>query len=722
MTTPEEPPGESKEPPEAGEPQPQPRPSLSDVIEQEQRPDDERLVGGRRRNREAFSVYIDARSGGSYFAGETHVGRDVVGRDQQTSGASSREDRNAMAGQVAEVHLKKIRSVYEPTSEYHEARRVLASKHVVVLQGRQHSGKWTTALRLLSDSDSSAVAEINPDIDLDDLVGFEFERGRGYVVDAFRPESAVRLTGFVLNRLSGMLEARSSYVVLTVDARVSLSKDTFAEYLVAWTTIPDRTTLLDRHLSWYLSQAETSVDRHKLIDSEAVRELLETHLAPGDIDRLAELLAQTARGEISEEEALRRFDVHAQQEVEEWFAKHTDLGDCAFMIAAAVLNGASYQAMASEADRLRALLEPLEPVEPGKEPDGTRVFATTRTQRLKDVGARIESGYEITEFGLNVVELVQLNNPAVQPAVLRHVWHEHDVVRGPLLAWLRGLGGHRSFEVRIRAAAAVGKLAEYDFGQLRTEVLVPWATDERDLVRESAADALGVPAWGSDVAPQVFGLLHHWSTLENNFHLRWTAAAAYGGYAGLRFPEVALHDLHRILAGEDLRLLNVCSRSILSLFEVGNYAWDLYGLVLDALDTWSTKNGSSVFAASCLIVALRLARDARLEPLRHPGQVWPTLLWLIDGGGEEREKASALLRRALDVKETRAAALEVVHAWVTRADSTPTVASALESLLLELAQGEYGRERERLNVHLARWAADPEEPSQFAERMRSLLS
>jgi len=722
MAPPDEPPGEPKEPPEAGEPQAQP--SLRDIIEQEQRHDGERFVVGGRRSREAFSVYIDARSGGSYFAGETHVGRDVVGRDQQSSAAPSRQDRNAMAGQVAEEHLKKIRSVYEPTSQYHQARQVLDSKHVVILHGQQHSGKWTTALRLLSDSDSSAVAEINPDIDLDDLVGFGFERGRRYVVDAFRPESAVRLTEFVLKRLSGTLEARSSYIVLTIDARVSLPKDAFAEYLVAWTMTPDRTTLLDRHLSWYLSAGETSTDRRELIDSAAVRELLETHLAAGEIDRLAELLAQAARGEISQEEALRRFDVHAQQEVEGWFAKHADLTDCSFMIAAAVLNGASYQAMASEGGRLRELLEPLETIEPREErPDGRRVFGTPRTQRLKEVGAHIESGYQVTEFGLNVVELAQLDNPAVQPAVLNHVWHEHDAARGPLLAWLRDLGRHRSFEVRVRAAAAVGKLAEFDFGHLRTEVLLPWATDESELVRECAADALGVPAWGSDVAPQVFGLLHHWSTLESNFRLRWTAAAAYGGYAGLRFPEGALHDLHRILAGEDLRLLVVCSRSILSLFEVGNYAWELYGLVLDALDSWSTENDSSVLAASCLIVALRLARDARLEPLRHPGQVWPTLLWLIDGRGSEREKATALLRRALDVKETRAPALDILHAWVMRADSTPpSLGSALESLLLELARGEYGRERERLNVHLARWAADPEKPSRFAERMRSLLS
>src|SRR6266536_1611103 len=309
MAAADHPPGDPEEPSDPGASQRQP--SFSDIIEQQDE-DDERFVTSRRQSREAFSVYIDARSGGSYFAGKTHVGHDVIGRDQQTAGTTSRQDRNAMAGQVAEEHLRKVRKVYQPTSEYGEARRVLDSKHVVVLHGRQHSGKWTTALHLLAASDSSGIAEINPDIYLDDLVGFVF------------------------NRLSDVLEERSSYLVLTVDTRVSLSKDAVAGYLITWSELPDRATLLERHLAWYLSAAKADTDGRGLADSAAVRELLETHLLPGEIDRLAELLAQAARGEISHEEALQRFDVRAQQEVGEWFAKHDDLADWAFMIAAAI--------------------------------------------------------------------------------------------------------------------------------------------------------------------------------------------------------------------------------------------------------------------------------------------------------------------------------------------------------------------------------------------------
>jgi hypothetical protein len=316
-----------------------------------------------------------------------------------------------------------------------------------------------------------------------------------------------------------------------------------------------------------------------------------------------------------------------------------------------------------------------------------------------------------------------LDNPTIQPALLEHVWREHDVVREPLLAWPKELGTHRNFDVRVRAAAAVGKLAEYDFGHIRSEVLNPWATDGNEWAREAAAAELGVPAWGSEVTPQTFGLLHHWSTLKDNLHLRWSAAAAYGGLAGLRFPELALHELGRILGAEDLRLLGVCSRSVLGLFDAGAYVPELHLLVLDALDDWSTQRArTSVLALSSLSIGLWLAWDAELEPASYQGQIWPTLLWLIDEDGPEREKAVALLRRALDAKEIRGAALDVLHQWVLRADDSPDIASTLESLLLELAQGDYGRERERLHVYLSRWASDPERRSPFAERVRPLLS
>jgi hypothetical protein len=416
----------------------------------------------------------------------------------------------------------------------------------------------------------------------------------------------------------------------------------------------------------------------------------------------------------------------AHRDVAEWFDKHADLTDCAFMIAVAILSGVSYQAVADASRRLQELLEALEPADPDEQKPkaaGKPLFGTTRTQRLKDVGARLESGYQLAEFGLSrsswLCWITRLSSqPCWSTSGGSTTWSASHCSPGS-----RSLARTAISTSGSGAAAAVGKLAEYDFGHIRSEVLNPWATDGNEWAREAAAAELGVPAWGSEVTPQTFGLLHHWSTLKDNLHLRWSAAAAYGGLAGLRFPELALHELGRILGAEDLRLLGVCSRSVLGLFDAGAYVPELHLLVLDALDDWSTQRArTSVLALSSLSIGLWLAWDAELEPASYQGQIWPTLLWLIDEDGPEREKAVALLRRALDAKEIRGAALDVLHQWVLRADDSPDIASTLESLLLELAQGDYGRERERLHVYLSRWASDPERRSPFAERVRPLLS
>jgi hypothetical protein len=140
---------------------------------------------------------------------------------------------------------------------------------------------------------------------------------------------------------------------------------------------------------------------------------------------------------------------------------------------------------------------------------------------------------------------VALESVPLVEAVLDVVWREFDLVRQALLQWLCRAGGDRDAGVRIRAAFAAGQLAEYDFGAIRNELLLPWAKSESDRTRGSAAFALGVPA-GETTAGQVLGLLRHWATLSSP-GLIWTTTAAYGSYVGLAFPDVAMGELLGLL-------------------------------------------------------------------------------------------------------------------------------------------------------------------------------
>jgi len=707
-------------PPEDSEAEAPARPASEEELVKEIKDKDvARIVAELLRGQQIASVYIDARSGGVFFGGETRITGDVVGRGQVKRAVAPPSGvlAEAALSRVLREELAKVRAVYMAPLLHAQAQRILAEKHVLILWGQAHWGKWTTALHLLSALHAEEIFEIKPDVDLEGLRSSELESKRWYVIDTLAPESAEKLNAFILTRLSSRLRDQHSYLVVTTDSRVSLSKEALSNYLVVWSEIPDRARLLEKHLAWYLTDKGRLARAHELSQADAVQQLLGTHLLPGEVDRLAELLAGVARGELELEEALARFEARARQQVEAWFEAHTGLEERTFMLSLAVFNGANYQAVIEADERLQSLIK-LPPAE-DKPPVTDSVFSSTRSRRLKETCAHLVQGYEEAEFGRSPVELIVLDNPTFQPAVLHYAWHEYDRLRRPLLDWLRDLGFHPSFDVRARAAAAVGELSKHNFGYVRGEVLLPWANHRDSRARAAAALALGIPAWEGEFAPQVLGLLHHWSTLRNNWRLCWTAAAAYGGLVGLRFPDTALRDFHAIAQAEDLRLFRVLSRSMANLFEAGRLVPDYYLNVLDALIAWTADPKAKIVTLTGLLIFLELTLEARVEA-ELEGETWPTLLWLAGEDEIYREQIIALWRRALNTKSARKPALEALHQWLLTVDDDTRLYLPIEQVIVTLATQGTEREKERLRFYLDRWASYPKEKSESATKVGSL--
>ncbi|MEZ4719774.1 MAG: hypothetical protein R2851_27375 [Caldilineaceae bacterium] len=68
-------------------------------------------------------------------------------------------------------------------------------------------------------------------------------------------------------------------------------------------------------------------------------------------------------------------------------------------------------------------------------------------------------------------------------------------------------------------------------------VLRRWAGSPDPNQRRAAAQVLGITMWDDRHSAASAGLLHHWASLKQNpLHL-WTAATAYAGLAGLRYPQ-----------------------------------------------------------------------------------------------------------------------------------------------------------------------------------------
>ncbi|NEP00549.1 MAG: hypothetical protein F6K58_18125 [Symploca sp. SIO2E9] len=651
----------------------------------------------------AANVFIDARSGGAYFAGEAKVAGDLVGRSQSKRTASTTGNyAKDIAGTILSADLKKVCSVYVQTSSYSDAQNILNNKHVLILWGDSHLGKRTTAIHLLlSLSQTEEILEIDPTLGEEDLRTFQAEAKQVYLIDTFTPDSASKLYNFALNNLAQKLREQSSYLVITVDHRTQLSQE-LGQYIFQWKELPASNTLLEKHLVWYLENQEPDSIR-TLTQQESVSKLLDNRLLPGEVDRLAELLAKVARNELSLEQAVASFSGQIKQQVETWFDEERDLSQRVFMIALSVLSGSKYQAVINASQLLQSLIEP--PSEKEETSNSEPAFNKKRSERLKEVSAHLTQGYENTEFGRSPVELVELDNPAFQPAILAYIWNEYDSYRDKLLEWLHELGVHSDskFEVRIRAAAAAGELSKYAFRDVLTRIIRPWAISQQQPVQILATLALSVPVFEGDLASQVLNLLHNWSGLKNNPRLCWTATKAYGSYVGLRFPDIALRDLFKIAQSGDANLLSAVAESVTILFEAGKFVPNQYFLILNALQDWTSLPKVTLPHQLGLLTFWILMHEAKVPGDSNQGY-WPTLLRLAKEDPMYEDIIIRLLRRSLNQKQLnkianfplRKQVLEEIHNWLQLVDDDTRLYPIIGTFIFKLAV--QGEERERLRI------------------------
>jgi hypothetical protein len=694
---------------------PPPNFSEEELFRQVDDKDTARVVADLLKGQRIASVYIDARSGGVFFGKDAHITGDVVGRGQkrQTARHVSEIPVESIVGQVVSKNIEKFQSVYVKPLSYESSEKVLTQSHVLILWGQVHWGKWTSAIHLLSSLHATEIFEVKPDIKLEELYSIKLTPKQGYLIDNLSSDELEQLSSFSINQLSNHFKKHGSYLIITVGNKSSLSKVDLQNWLVIWNDLPNFTQVLEKHLRWYLREQSLIAKASEIMQTDDVQKILSSHLLPGEIDQLAELIAKVARSELKLDEALTHFRAQALQQVENWFETNQEVEKRTFMISLSVLSGASYQAVNTADEYLQSLIKL---PSPDKETDIKSVFDSKRSRKVKEACAYLMQGYEETEFGRSPIEIIVLDNPTFQPAVLYYVWHEYDRLRESMVEWLRNLGLSVNFDIRTRAAAAVGELSKYNFGYIKEEIILPWAKHQDKRVRAAAAFALGIPAWEGEFAAQVLGLLHHWSTLRNNWRLGWTAAAAYGGLVGLWFPDAALHDIYNLVQSGDLRLFSALNRSVTNLFLGGYVSSDYYVKVLNALIFWIEQSKTNVITLTGLLIFLNLMLVNQSEASPEAEKL-PLILWLAQQDEMYQEKIIVLLRQALNTKSSRDPALKMIQRLLQIVNNESLLDSTIEYIFKNLLRQGSSREKERLYFYLKRWAQDPKEKSIIAEQL-----
>ncbi len=707
-----EPLGKSPQPAETGtQPEGEQRPAtpsedrLGDLVRD---PELRQELGSLQQLKGIIERFIDTRS--VIFLGETHIHRDFVARDQYRGVTAAGTVETPFAAEhVLAEDLARVRAVYVRPPAYDHAQRVVTNQHLLILRGRPHIGKWTTALHLGAEIlRAERIIQIDPDLRLGDFLKADaLEERACYVTETLTPDSARGLTEFLIKQLRRTLQAQRSHLILCTDANAPLAREPLEGYLVEWSEVPPADQVLDSHLRFYLADPDELKTAQDLVRSDEVQAALSQHLLPRELDRLAGLLAQVARNEITLDRALAQFEARVESQVRNWFDTHEDPDQLALMVTLAAFSGARYHEVMAAHKQLLELVNPQEITESEAPPPS--VFASRRRRRLEECHAHLEPASEEREFGRSQTEVVVFDNPTFQPAVLAYIWDEFDELRPPLLSWLASFGT-APFSLRARAAAAAGELGKHDFVTILDTVVRPWANSPMSRARDAAALALGILAWFPDRTAEVRGLLNHWVSLRDNWRLRWTAAAAHGSLAGLRFPETALRNLFTIIADGDPRLLGVVSRSIAFLFEAGDAAPEFSHKVLKTLAVW-TEDKTRLTRLVSLLIFLDLAG------LQEPGdtaadqaEAWPRLLRLSHDEDELRGVTTTLLRRALSEKVTRRPALDTVHEWLKQADGDTDLETAIIGILRGIATEGDARERQRLHYFLNGWANDRVSP------------
>jgi hypothetical protein len=370
-------------------------------------------------DREILYLHIDASSSGNTFTAPVRVAGDVVSGGQakpgRSRGAPEPARPRSAAGRVDREQLRKVLDVHVEVCAYARAERILDSRGVVFLQGPHGVGKRTSALHLLMAGKLDPVLEIAPNLELAELLAFDFARGGRYLVDAVGPGHLARVTPAEMAGIGERLLACGGRLAVTVrdpagDASGGVDS-ALRELVVGWEARPDGGRMLASHLRWLLAGAVPACDPETICADEAVLGRLAALRSPHEVDRIARVLVRWARGEIDRDDACRRLPVQAAQEVGDWFRGEggaraaPTLADCARLITVAVLNGASHRAFTAAADELH---EALFQRERGPRAVMERsVFGATREELLERVRAAVVGGYERTHFGLSPVDVVQ---------------------------------------------------------------------------------------------------------------------------------------------------------------------------------------------------------------------------------------------------------------------------------------------------------------------------
>jgi hypothetical protein len=651
--------------------------------------------------------------GRSYADARYQVGANLAGQYQAESAARADFRESHVAGSVfahntfqlnfgqgpAQVRASRI-SAEELTAPFvscPDAERLaagIADYPFVVLHGQRGYGKRATLLWALRRQvhDDAVLLSLDPSTDLAAFSCAEIPEHAVMVIEDVPDAMVDRLDEHTVRRIESELRVGGHRLAITTTSG-GLGATHSAGFLVATlATRPPPRQVFDRHLAKLL--LGTGVTQDEVLRWDGVDGLV-AELGDGslaDAARLARLLSRADRNEPDQVAARVRVQIseYADERVAQWFRKLRTLKAQCMAISLAVLNGHSRELIAHEASLLERRILPAPNAANAPEfenplDEGARVPASV-------LDATVTSETRMTEHGPIKIDAMSYRETGYPGQVLRYVWRAHDGARSAIVGWLRDLGASPDLTVRVRAATATGVLACQAMDFVYDQVISRWAEHRNELVRNSAAIALGPPAEDQVLRPTVRSLVDGWAREDSNWRLRATAARAYGRTIGLSSPSAALRGLSRLAEVDDVDVTIAIGNSYCELILEGTTP--LAVRVMTEVERLATERMREKQATGRLtLLGLSYPRGAPPGMSAHEARLrdWPTLLVLALGNEKLAESAAKLWRVALSDPDIGGMARESLDNWAEAAEASGEMRSCLVQFLLWIAAEERGR-------------------------------
>ncbi|HEV3359306.1 MAG TPA: hypothetical protein VG247_21085 [Pseudonocardiaceae bacterium] len=501
-----------------------------------------------------------------------------------------------------------------------------------------------------------------------------------------------------------LADSASFLVVVTGPPRGTLSTATrYADFVIDEIEVPDSLRIvLERVRGGLPLPPEDLADRLRQAGlANTLAEHDDPHFAVRAAGKVLEALSADIEADLKP--VVEALD-DPEQRVRLWLEDEPDLVDLAFVLATAVLEGASYLNVADAAVLLyRELSKNFATGNALRAPRFLRGLTAERTwiQRV------------VPDDDPERAPTLKFRHTRLGPSVLAMTWFELDGARETITDWLGKLARHTDVEVRARAAQSAGVLASKDVEHGVHHYLLPWAVAESRLLRQSAAQGLNVAGAPGRNEQHAWEFIEQWVSLidSDTKELASTAGFAAGGPLGARDPRRALAVLHKLVCADGWQLVGPAANSIQTLL-----ASDRVAEVLDALLDWtsdSKKNDEESVDKALMMFAYSAFWNGSADER-------PVLL---DSAQKHRGDLAELWGRALRDNDEDVAnyAWESLRSWLRRLDRDRALYRSVFDVLVDLVDRST-TDANRLKHALLGWAEDTDDPSDAAaDIVRDLL-